>query len=136
MEIYFTLDSSIFHCFLYAIICLLIVLWFTLSLLLIQCLQMRSNICCLCWVERLRPFFEAYTGPCNNNSRFWPGFLLLLQSGLFFIDIHRHNMPLVAGFCFLIIPLACIFPHGVYKKWQLNILELLFVLNLIVLRSL
>ena len=39
-------------------------------------------------------------------------------------------MALVAGFCFLIIPLACVFPHGVYKKWQLNMFELLFVLNL------
>jgi hypothetical protein len=39
-------------------------------------------------------------------------------------------MPLLAGICFLIIPLACKFPHGIYKKWPLNILELLFVLNL------
>ena len=36
----------------------------------------------------------------------------------------------MAGICFLIIPLACIFPHGVYKKLPLNILELLFIVNL------
>ena len=116
--------------FILAIICLLVLLWFTFSLLLIQCLQKRSNIWCLRWVERLRPFFEAYTGPCNNNARFWPGFLLLLRLGLFIVEVHKYNITLVAGICFLIIPLACIFPHGVYKKWPLNVLELLFVLNL------
>ena len=116
--------------FILGIICLLVLLWFTFSLLMIQCLQKRSNIWCLRWVERLRPFFEAYTGPCNNNARFWPGFLLLLRLGLFIADVHEYNVTLVAGICFLIIPLACIFPHGVYKKWPLNVLELLFVLNL------
>jgi hypothetical protein len=124
------LGSKHIPLFILAIICLLVALWFTFSLLLIQCLQKRSNICCLRWVERLRPFFEAYTGPCNDNSRFWPGLLLLLRFGFFITDIHEYNITLVAGICFLIIPLACIFPHGVYKKWPLNVLELLFVLNL------
>jgi hypothetical protein len=114
--------------FILAILSLLVLLWFTFSLLLIQCLQKRSNICCLRWVERLRPFFEAYTGPCNDNSRFWPGFLLLLRLGFFLVE--THDITFLTGICFLIIPLACIFPHGVYKKWPLNVLELLFVLNL------
>ena len=116
--------------FVLAIIFLLAVLWLTFSLLLIQCLQKRSNIWCLRWVERLRPFFEAYTGPCNDNCRFWPGFLLLLRLALFVVSAQKTTIPLFAGICFLIIPLACIFPHGIYKKWPLNILELLFVLNL------
>ena len=124
------LGSKHIPLFILAIICLLVLLWFTFSLLMIQCLQKRSNIWCLRWVERLRPFFEAYTGPCNNNARFWPGFLLLLRLGLFIIEIQQYNVILAAGLCFLIISLACIFPHGVYKKWPLNVLELLFVLNL------
>ena len=124
------LGSKHIPLFILAIICSLVLLWFTFSLLMIQCLQKRSNIWCLRWVERLRPFFEAYTGPCNDNARFWPGFLLLLRLGLFIVEVKEHNVTLVAGICFLIIPLACIFPHGVYKKWPLNVLELLFVLNL------
>ena len=116
--------------FILAIIFSLVVLWFTFSLLMIQCLQKRSNIWCLRWIERLRPFFEAYTGPCNDNARFWPGFLLLLRLVLFYVSARRITIPLLAGICFLIIPLACIFPHGIYKKWLLNIVELLFVLNL------
>ena len=124
------LGSKHIPLFILAIICLLVLLWFTFSLLMIQCLQKRSNIWCLRWVERLRPFFEAYTGPCNNNTRFWPGFLLLLRLGLFIVEIQEYNVTPVAGIFFLIISLACIFPHGVYKKWALNVLELLFVLNL------
>ena len=113
-----------------SIICLLVLLWFTFSLLLIQCLQKRSSIWCLRWVERLRPFFEAFTGPCNDNARFWPGLLLLLRLGLCITQIQEYNVTLIAGICLLIVPLACIFPHGVYKKWPLNIVELLFIVNL------
>ena len=43
---------------------------YSMILLFIQCLQRRSNICCLQWVDRWRPFFEAYTSPCRINYRF------------------------------------------------------------------
>ncbi len=59
----------------------------TIALLFIQCLQRRSNIYCLRWVERLRPFFEAYTGPCRVHCRFWPGFLFFCS-----IDIVRFHL--------------------------------------------
>ena len=52
---------------------------YSMILLFIQCLQRRSNICCLQWVDRWRPFFEAYTSPCRINYHFWPGFLFLTQ---------------------------------------------------------
>ena len=51
---------------------------YTMTLLFIQFLQKRSNIFCLWWVERLRPFFEAYTSPCRVNYRFWPGFVFFV----------------------------------------------------------
>ena len=86
--------------FILAIFFLLVVLLLTFSLLMIQCLQKRSNIWCLRWVERLRPFFEAYTGPCNDNARFWPGFLLLLRLVLFNVSARITTMPLLAGICF------------------------------------
>ena len=64
--------------FVIALICSLFMFYFMSSLLFIQCLQKRSEIPCLRWVERLRPFYEAYTGPCRDYYRFWPGFLLLV----------------------------------------------------------
>ena len=56
--------------------------WFTFSLMLIQCLQRRSHLFCFRWVEKLRPFFEAFTGPCRDSYRFWPGLLLFMRFGL------------------------------------------------------
>ena len=32
--------------------------------------------------------------------------------------------------CVIILSLSCVFPHGVYKKWPLNMLEFSFFLNL------
>ena len=40
------------------------------------------------------------------------------------------KMLTTAAICVLIMSLACIFPHGVYKRWPLNILEFSFLLNL------
>ena len=125
--------------FIIALICSLFMLYLMSSLLFIQCLQKRSEIPCLRWVERLRPFYEAYTGPCRDHYRFWPGFLLLVRTALFimnsFIPSHigaffQIKMLITAVYFVLIISLACIFPQGVYKRWPINILEFSFYLNL------
>ena len=125
--------------FVIALICSLFMLYFMSSLLFIQCLQKRSEIPCLRWVERLRPFYEAYTGPCRDHYRFWPGFLFLLRTALFimnsFIPSHigaffQIKMLITAVSFVLIISLACISPQGIYKRWPINILEFSFYLNL------
>ena len=125
--------------FVTALICSLFMLYFMSSLLFIQCLQKRSEIPCLRWVERLRPFYEAYTGPCRDHYRFWPGFLLLVRTGLFIMNylVPSHigtffqiKMLITAVSFVLIISLACISPQGVYKRWPINILEFSFYLNL------
>ena len=107
---------------------------FTLSLLFNQCLQRRSNLFCFQWVERWRPFFEAYTGPCNNNFRFWPGFLMFMRVVLVVIINNRPTSkmipPDIITFSVVIMSLSYIFPHGMYKKWSLNVLEFSFFLNL------
>ena len=125
--------------FVTALICSLLILYLILSLLFIQCLQKRSELPCLRWVERLRPFYEAYTGPCRDHYRFWPGFLFFVRTGLFIMNslIPSHidtffkvKMLITAVVFVLIISLACISPQGVYKKWPVNILEFSFYLNL------
>ena len=115
---------------------------YTLSLLFIQCLQRRSNWRILRWVNKLRPFFDANTGPCRDHYRFWPGFLLFTRFGLFFMysvvpGPHPENkLYFLLAFCVFIFISACISPHGVYKKWPLNILEFSFFLNLGILSAL
>ena len=108
---------------------------YTMVLLFIQCLQKRSNICCLWWVERLRPFFEAYTGPCHVNYRFWPGFLFFVRLTLFtFSSILRDkptiNLHITTATCIVILVFAFVSPNGVYKRWPLNVLEFSFLVNL------
>ena len=125
-----------------AVICLFLMLFFTVCLLFIQCLQKQNDRWYLRWVERLRPFFEAFTGPCHDDYRFWPGLLHLLRTVIYALSMYynsyqshyRHwKMLMTSAFCILIITLACILPRGVYKKWPLNILELSFFLNLCIL---
>ena len=114
---------------------------YTMVLLFIQCLQRRSNICCLWWVERLRPFFEAYTSPCRINYRFWPGFLFFVRLTLFtFVSVLRDrptiNLHITTAACVVILIFAFVSPSGVYKKWPLNVLEFSFLVNLGVLSTL
>ena len=125
--------------FIVASICAMFMFFFLVSLLFIQCLQKRSNVWCLRWVEKLRPFYEAYTGPCNDSYRFWPGFLLFMRTGIYIIDsliptwsdiLFRVKMIITAAIFVVIMSMSCIFPHGVYKRWPLNVLEFSFFLNL------
>ena len=116
------------------IFCFLICV-FTMALLFIQCLQRRSNVCCLQWVERWRPYFEAYTGPCHVHCRFWPGFLFFIRLTLFSFSSILRDKPTVIlhitmAACIVVLVLAFVSPHGVYKHWPLNILEFSFLVNL------
>ena len=109
------------------------IIFFKFSLLLNQCLQRRSNLFCFRWVERWRPFFETYTGPCNDNFRFWPGFLMIMQVVLITCINNRPSSTIsshITVLSVIIMSLSCIFPHGIYKKWSLNMLEFSFFLNL------
>lgn len=113
--------------------------FYVISLMLIQCLQRQPNVWCLRWIVKLKPFYDAYTGPCRDSYRFWPGFLLVMRTGLYIMNstipaysvvFFQLKMLITAAICVLIMSLACIFPHGVYKWWPLNMLEFSFLLNL------
>ena len=125
--------------FVMALVFYISALFFVFSLLLIQWLQKRSSFWYLRWVVRLRPFYEAYTGPCHDNYRFWPGFLILTRTGLYAVNnfyvahtgsVAHIKMFVTAAICIVVMSMACIFPHGVYKKWLLNVLEFSFLLNI------
>ncbi len=104
------------------------------SLLFIQCLQKRSSWCVLRWVDKLRPFFDAHTGPCHDHYRFWPGLLLFIKMALYvafwIIDTQAQKSYAIAGICIFLFFIACIFPRGVYKTWPLNVLDFSFIFNL------
>ena len=58
---------------------------YTVALLFIQCLQYRSRYRMLAWVRRLKPLFDAYTGPYKDKHRYWPGLLLVVRVVLFLV---------------------------------------------------
>ena len=113
----------------------LITLLATLALLFIQCLQKNTGFICIAWVDRLRPFFDAYTGPCHVHYRFWPGFLFFARLTLFVlntlvIDKNNFNLYIIIAACVLILIIALVLPNGVYNRWTLNVLESTFFINL------
>ena len=123
--------------FIAGVICSAVLSFFAFSLLFAQCLQRRANLFCLRWVNKMRPFYEAYTGPCRDNYRFWPGFLLLMRmimcitSKCSYFDV-TFSYIMTATLCAIILSLSCTFPRGVYTMWPLNMLEFSFFLNLLI----
>ena len=57
-----------------------VVLPYTLVLVFVQSLQAKSEWKILSWVNKLKPLFDAYTGPYCDKYYFWTGFLLLIRS--------------------------------------------------------
>lgn len=115
-------------------------LLFTLILLFAQLLQKYSHIRFLRWVNRIKPFIDAYTCPhiVKTKYRFWNGLLLLLRLLLCIysaVFLNQHN-----GNVFSAVILLCLFIlaltwtlGGIYQKWQLNLLASLSIVNLTVL---
>ena len=113
---------------------------YTATLLLVQPLQRFSNYRMLFWVAKLHPLFDAYTGPCKVNHRYWTGLLLLARACLFLvISLNVSNDPTVNLLAVsLMVLVLCGYNAvigGVYKNWLLNLVEVSFILNLGVLSA-
>ena len=126
--------------FIAALLLLLTFLPYTTILIFIQHLQHWSSYRVLFWIKKLKPLFDAYTGPYKDKHRYWTGLLLLVRIILFLIfsmNIHGSaNTNLLA----ISVTVLLLFMHlavagGVYKKWYLNIIEYSFFLNLGILAS-
>ena len=109
---------------------------FTLCLLCIKYSYSLSNYCkVFSRINKLKPFFDAYTGPFKDNSRFWPGLLLTIRVFLLLSKVivsYKFNVfYYVAVLCCLMLLAIIIILNGVYKSRGVNILESLLILNLI-----
>ena len=113
--------------FIFSLLMFVVAFCYTVSLLLIQCLQRGSSWRVLRWVDKLRPFFDANTGPCRDQYRFWPGLLHLIRFGVFLeatlLTVEREKILILTVVCLFMLFLVLAFPRGVYKKWPLNLLE-------------
>ena len=111
---------------------------YTVILFGIQWFQRYSQYRVFSWVNKFKPLFDAYTGPYKDNHRYWTGLLLLARIGLFIVfsanvtgDPFTNLLAIIIVIIFLFAYLALF--AGVYKTWLLNVLEYVFLLNLIVL---
>ena len=119
---------------------LFISLPYTVALLFIQCLQYRSRYRILSWVRRLKPLFDAHTGPYKDKHRYWPGLLLVVRVALFLVfSVNVFGDPAVnlltitvTTFCMNYFSINF---GGIYRNSILNSIEYSFFLNLGILSS-
>ena len=112
----------------------------TLLVLFAPCLQARSHHKPLRWVNKLKPFLDAYQGPYNDKYRYWTGLMLVVRIILFSMFGANYQTDPSMN-CFLI--LVIISPIGmfvlikrnlmVYRHQFANVVETISTMNLVVL---
>lgn len=120
--------------FVFAIIASILTLMYTFSLLFIQCLRKLSGTSVFPWVERLKPLFDAYTGPYKDKYHFWTGLLLLARIFLFvcFTLNATNNPTLNLTLIIMVCSMLMVAMHvQVYRHVVLGLLENFMYLNLI-----
>ena len=126
--------------FIAALLLLLISLPYTIILIFIQHLQQWSSYRVLFWVKKLKPLFDAYTGPYKDRHRYWTGLLLLVRIALFLIfSVNVSGDPAI-NLLVILIAVLCVLVYtslieNIYKVWYLNALEFFSFLNLGLLSS-
>ena len=108
---------------------------YTVCLLFIQWLQKFSHLKLLHWVGKLLPLFDAYTGPYKMKHRYWTGLLLLIRVCIFLIfslnTLGDPTINLLTITTLVLVILTYLSVVGwVYKEWHVNLIEIIFILNL------
>ena len=111
---------------------------FTLLILLGPLLQAKSHYRVLHWINRLKPFYDAFYGPYTNKYRHWPGILLLVRLLILgaFASYSPNDVPfkllavLMTAEALLVLWIV-MGRAKAYQKNYLNYLELYFLTNLL-----
>ena len=125
------------HTYLF-IVALIIVIAFiipyTSILLLSPWMQTKSHWKVLCWVNKLKPFIDAYQAPFKDRYRYWPGIQLLLRVVLYIVFTTNQANELYINLlaCALVIGIYCGAANffSIYKNVFLNILEIAYMANI------
>ena len=117
------------------VIFILLSLPYTFVLLMIQFLYKISHYRVMFWVQRLKPFFDAYTGPYRADHRYWTGLLLTARIALLItFSVNQQNnisINLLAIITVSILLLGWLSSaHSVYESTLNNILEIFFLCNI------
>ena len=101
---------------------------YTISLVSIQWLLKISHYRVMFWVQKMKPFFDAYTGPYRPNHRYWTGLLLLVRIIILVIfSMNKSNNPTVSIFSIVLISIRLMvwlyFTRTIYESLINNCLE-------------
>ncbi len=114
------------------------ILPFTILLLTAHILQRYSHHKPLHWVNKFKPFLDAYQGPYRVKSRYWTGLLLIAR--LIILTAVSLNVSGNQGVNLLVIIVVLtiliairIGTKELYKSKLSNFLEVFFLLNLLLL---
>ena len=126
--------------FIAALLLLLISLPYTAILIFIQYLQHWSSYRVLFWVKKLKPLFDAYTGPYKDKHRYWTGLLLLVRIALFITFSINVEGDSAINLLTISTAVTCVLVYtslieNIYKVRYLNALEFFSFLNLGLLSS-
>lgn len=117
-----------------AVLFIVVSLPFTLSLLFIKHIFALSNYCeCFSFINKLKPFFDVYTGPFKDNARFWPGLLLLARVAILVAQVEFSKFLVfyyVTILVCLILSVIMVVLKGVYKEHFLNVIEYSSIFNI------
>ena len=117
-----------------AIVFIVILLPYTLALLFIKQLPRLTSVRAFHWLHKLKPFFDAYTGPYKDKYRFWVGMQLVIR--IFILcctTLTRSDTNVlleIIGACIFLLSANYFYGNGIYKKRSININEALLLLNL------
>lgn len=125
------------HAILFAfgvLITIILIVPYTAVLLLLPCLQSKSDWKFLRWVNKLKPFLDTYAAPYKDPYRFWSGMLILIRFPLYLLfAISRDTNVRLLGVVIAIFLYSIVFCSlSVYKRWNHLILEVFFLTNLMI----
>ena len=117
-------------------------LWFpyTIVLFTLQWLRQKSHLTPLQWINRWKPFFDAYFGKIKPKHQYWVGLLLLLR--VFLLVFYaatstvapRINILAIVGVGFFLFVYMQLIQTGyIYTSIPLSLLEESFIVNLTIL---
>ena len=115
---------------LFAILCVAVFVLPYISLLFFgHWLQGCSNWWILSWLNKIKPFMDAYHAPYRKHTRYWTGLLLIIRLGLFLSFANGSESVNTAAVISVIVALLAI-RFRVHEHFYNDILESSFILNL------
>ncbi len=101
-------------------------------------LQAYSNRKGLQWLNKLKPFLDAYYAPFTRNGRFWPGLLLFLRacvltSNIASLESRKDVTLIITAILFTLAISLFFYTCSIYENKYINILEISYIINSIIL---